>query len=179
MKDFDFRRVATAAGVPCALLVLGVLVSVGLSGCDKKVDPEVIRTALRMSGKYGSNFGLKKWAEKDPGSAKECATALAANIKGVLIPYLDGGNLPASSEVQAFISSSLFKGVNPAVKEAIVAASVALDAVLPVPKADTYLTAEHISYIKAFLTGLQQGCDQYIGQAEGKAQAEPPPVWIK
>ena len=178
MKDFNWKRVAKAAGVSCAIWVGIVLSLVTLTGCDKKVDPEVIKTALRMSGKYGANFGLKKWGEKEPAGAKECAVALATNIKGTLIPYLDGGKLPASTEVQAFINSSLFKNVNPAVKEAIVAASVALDAVLPVPKADTYLTAEQVGYIKAFLTGLQQGCDQYIGQTEGKAQAEAP-TWIK
>ena len=173
--SFDWRWVSMRAGVPCAMLVAFTLMVVGMTGCDKKVDPEVVRSALRLTGKYGSNFGLKKWAEKDPKSAKECATALSANIKGTLIPYLDGGNLPSSSEVQAMINSSLFKNVNAAVKEAIVAASVALDAVLPVPKADTYLTAEHVSYIKAFLTGLSQGCDQF---SSDKPQAEVN-VWIK
>jgi len=177
MKEFSYKRVVKVAGVPCALMVLATILLV-LPGCDKKVDPEVIRTSLRLTGKYGSAFGLKKWGEKDPASAKECATALSANIKGVLIPYLDGQNLPSSAEVQAFINSSLFKNVNPAVKEAIVAASVALDAVLPIPKADTYLNADQVSYVKAFLTGLQQGCDQYLGEQSGKLQAQQN-VWIK
>lgn len=175
---FNWGRVSKAAGIACAIWVAATLALITLPGCETKVDPEVIKTALRMSGKYGANFGLKKWGEKEPAGAKECAVALATNIKGTLIPYLDGGKLPASSEVQAFINSSLFKNVNPAVKEAIVAASVALDAVLPVPKADTYLDANQVAYIKSFLTGLQQGCDQYIGQSEGKAQAEAP-TWIK
>jgi hypothetical protein len=175
---FDYRKVAKAAGMACAVWVAITFMLITLPGCDKKVDPEVIKTALRMSGKYGANFGLKKWGEKEPAGAKECAVALSTNIKGTLIPYLDGGNLPSSTEVQAFINSSLFKNVNPAVKEAIVAASVALDAVLPVPKADTYLDANQVAYIKAFLTGLQQGCDQYIGTAEGKAQVQEP-TWIK
>lgn len=178
MKSFNWKAVARAAGVSCAIWVGIVIGLVSLSGCDKKVNPEVIRSGLRLTGKYGSAFGLKKWGEKDPTSAKECATALAANIKGTLIPYLDGGNLPASSEVQAMINSSLFKNVNPAVKEAIVAASVALDAVLPIPAADKYLDANQVSYIKAFLTGLSEGCDQYLGTLEGKAQAAPP-TWIK
>jgi len=178
MKDLNWKRIAKVAGASCAIWVGVTLALVTLPGCDKKVDPEVIKTALRMSGKYGANFGLKKWGEKEPASAKECATALATNIKGTLIPYLDGGNLPASSEVQAFINSSLFKNVNPAVKEAIVAASVALDAVLPVPKADTYLDANQVAYIKSFMTGLQQGCDQYLGSIAGKAQVEAP-TWIK
>lgn len=178
MKTFDWRGIARSAGVSCAIWVGVVIGLIGLSGCDKKVDPEVIRTSLRLTGKYGSAFGLKKWGEKDPDSAKECAAALSANIKGTLIPYLDGGNLPASSEVQAMINSSLFKNVNPAVKEAIVAASVALDAVLPVPAADKYLDKDQVSYIRAFLTGLSEGCDQYLGTIEGKVQATPP-TWIK
>jgi hypothetical protein len=175
---FNWIRVSKAAGIACAVWVAATLALITMPGCDKKVDPEVIKTALRMSGKYGVNFGLKKWGEKEPAGAKECAVALSTNIKGTLIPYLDGGKLPVSTEVQAMINSTLFKNVNPAVKEAIIAASVALDAVLPVPDAKTYLTPEQVGYIKAFLTGLEQGCDQYIGQAEGKKQAEAP-TWIK
>lgn len=179
MRDFNWKRVTKVAGAACAVWIALTLMLVVVPGCEgKKVDPEVIKTSLRMTGKYGTAFGLKKWGEKDPASAKECATALSANVKGTLIPYLDGGKLPVSTEVQAMINSSLFKNVNPAVKEAIVAASVALDAVLPVPKADKYLTVDEVAYIKAFLTGISQGCDQYLGSVEGKAQAEAP-TWIK
>jgi hypothetical protein len=176
---FDWNRVARAAGVSCAIWVGITLALITLPGCEAKIDPSVIRTSLQMTAKYGTAFGLKKWSEKEPAAAKEAATALSANITGTLIPYLDGGKLPSSSEVQAMITSSLFKNVNPAIKDAIIACSVALDAVLPIPAADTYLDANQVSYVKAFLTGIKQGCDQYIGNAEGKAQADKAPVWIK
>lgn len=179
MKDLNWKRIAKVAGVSCAFWVGITLALITLPGCETKIDPSVIRTSLQMTGKYGTAFGLKKWAEKEPAAAKEAATALTANIIGTLIPYLDGGKLPSSSEVQAIITSSLFKNVNPAIKDAIIACSVALDAVLPIPSADTYLTADQVSYVKAFLTGVKQGCDQYVGTADGKAQAEKPPVWIK
>ena len=179
MKDFNWKRVANAACVSCAIWVGIVLSLVTLPGCDKQIDPSVIRTSLQMTAKYGTAFGLKKWGEKEPAAAKEAATALTANITGVLIPYLDGGKLPSSAEVQAMINSSLFKNVNPAIKDAILACSVALDAVLPIPDAKTYLNADQVSYVKAFLTGIKQGCDGYIGAADGQVQAEKPPVWIK
>jgi hypothetical protein len=179
MKDLNWKRIAKVAGASCAIWVGVTLALVTLPGCEAKIDPSVIRTSLQMTAKYGTAFGLKKWGEKEPAAAKEAATALTANITGVLIPYLDGGKLPSSAEVQAMINSSLFKNVNPAIKDAILACSVALDAVLPIPSADTYLDANQVSYVKAFMTGIKQGCDGYIGNAEGKAQAEKPPVWIK
>jgi hypothetical protein len=178
IMKFNWLRVSKTAGIACAALAALTLLLITTPGCEKKVDPEVIKTALRMGGKRGANYGLKKWGEKEPASANECAIALATNIKGTLVPYLDGGKLPVSAEVQAMINSTLFKNVNPAVKEAVIAVSVALDAVLPVPDTKTYLTPDQVGYIKAFLSGLQQGCDQYVGQVAGKVQAEEP-TWIK
>jgi len=145
----------------------------GLSGCDKP-SPDTIRSVLNLTGKNGSYYGLKQWAKTDEPSAKECAAALSRNIKNVLIPYLDGGDLPSSAQVQEFLASSLFKDLKPVVKDAIIAASLALDAFLPVPGAGTFLKPDEVSYIKAFLTGLSEGCDAFLG-----AKSIAGPVWLK
>jgi len=160
---------------------LGALVAVGaggavltgLSGCEKP-SPESIRKMLKGAGENGAYYGLKEWAKKDEPSAKECATALTKNIKEKLLPYLNGGNLPSSDQVQAFLSSSLFTNVKPEVKQAIVLASMALDAILPIPGANTYLTEDQVSYIKAFLEGVSEGCDAFLG-----ARNIIKPVWLK
>jgi hypothetical protein len=165
----DRRSWLGAAG---AAAVSGVALTT-LSGCEKP-SPDSIRKMLELTGQNGAYYGLKQWAKKDEASAKECAEALSTNITGTLIPYLDGGNLPSSEEVQAMLNSSLFKNVNPAVKDAIVAVSVALDAVLPIPKADSYLSKDEVSYIKAFLKGLADGCSRFLGSRE-----MPKTRWLK
>lgn len=163
------RDVLGALGVGAVGLTL-------LSGCETpKPTPDQIRSILKSAGKSGSYYGLKKWAEKQEGPAKECASTLSANITGTLIPYLDGGSLPSSAEIQAFINSSLFKGVDPAVKEAILAASIALDAVLPIPAAGKFLGADEISYIKAFMVGLSEGCNKFLGATDKAIET----VWLK
>lgn len=145
----------------------------GVTSCEKP-DKDTIIKGLQMSAKTGAQFGLKKWAEKDVASATECAKALKTNIDETLLPYLNGGKLPVSTEVQAFISSSLFKNVKPEVKDAVVAAAIALDVLLPVPSADKKLNQDQIDYVKAFLTGITEGCDRFLSKEISK-----PNNWIK
>lgn len=151
----------------------GGAVLAGLSGCEKP-SPEAIRKMLKGAGENGAYYGLKEWAKKDEPSAKECAASLTKNIKEKLLPYLEGGNLPSSDQVQAFLSSSLFNGVKPEVKQAIILASMALDAILPIPSANAYLNADQVSYIKAFLEGVASGCDAFLGSRNLIK-----PVWLK
>lgn len=140
-----------------ALFALSIVIL--LTGCDK----ENVGKSLTMAGSTGTYYGLKKWNEKKPEAAREAAAALSRNIRTVIIPYLDGGKLPISSEAQEFINSSLFKDVSDEVKEAVVLASVALDAVVPVPGAEK-MKKEHVEYIKAFLTGVADGCDKFLSK---------------
>jgi hypothetical protein len=145
-------------------LSVGMILVVVFSGCQGVVIKEsTILEGLTLAGSKGSEYGLKEWAKTQPIQAKECATALQKNISGQLIPYLNGANLPPSVEVQAFISSSLFKDVAANIKNAITLASVALDALLPIPSAQSYLTSEQTNYIRAFLIGVNEGCSKFLG----------------
>jgi len=160
-------KTRTAVG----LLVMGILAA-SLVSC--KSDPANTRLALSMAGKEGALLGLKQWAKKDAPAATECAVALRENITKSLLPYLDGGKLPSSSEIQAAINSTLFKKVPDEVKDTILTASLILDSFLPVPGADTYLNADQVGYLKAFLTGLSDGCDAFTSKA-----IEKPRNWLK
>lgn len=157
---------------PVALGVMMVMLF-GMTSCDKP-DKKTTISLLEQGAKIAAQFGLKKWAEKDAPGATECAKTLKTNISDVLLPYLNGDKLPVSSEVQAFIQSSLFKDVKPEVKDAIVMAAIALDAVLPVPDASTKLNQDQIDYIKSFLTGVVVGCDKFLSKDISK-----PNNWIK
>lgn len=164
------RNFAITAAL-ATMLVAALMVTPGCS----KPSPDTIKKALRLAGKEGSRFGLKKWAEEKPEAARETATTLKKNIDEVLLPYLNGGQLPSSAEVQAFIQSSLFKDVDQKVKDAIILASVALDAALPIPGADTYLKAEHVEYLKEFMTGISEGCAEFLS----RGAVGPRTNWIK
>jgi uncharacterized protein YceK len=155
IEKFNKHRLQIAS-----MMLLSFVMLFLLSGCSK----ENVEKSLKMAGSTGTYYGLKKWSEKKPEAAKETAAALSRNVRTVLIPYLDGGKLPISSEVQEFINSSLFKDVSAEVKEAVVLASVALDAVVPVPSAEK-LKDEHVLFIKAFLTGVADGCDKFLGKS--------------
>lgn len=166
------KKIAVMAA--SAVLLVGMLT---LTGC-KPPSPATIKKGLTIAGQSGSAFGLRKWAEKDAPSAKECAAALKANIDNDLLPYLNGGNLPSSDQIQAFIQSSLFKNVKPEVKDAIILASVALDNALPIPAAGTYLKQDQVDYIKAFLSGISAGCADFLGTRE-IGPAAPKTNWVK
>lgn len=134
----------------------------GVTSCNKP-DKDTTIKLLKSGASTATNFGLRKWSEKDAPGAMECAKALKTNINDVLLPYFNGGNLPVSSEVQALLNSSLFKNVKPDVKDAIVAASIALDAVLPIPGTDK-LNQDQVDYIKAFLSGIADGCGKFTSK---------------
>lgn len=145
--------------VPACLVAMVLVMS--LNGC--KADPSAIRKSIEVSAQATSLYGLKKWGKTKPDAAKECATTLLDNINTELMPYMDGAQLRTSAEIAAMLNSSLFKKIDPDIKDLIESASIILDEVLPVPSPTTYLNQDQISYIKAFLAGLSEGCNQYLG----------------
>ena len=160
---------------PLVFFLMGLTLCL-LPAC--KVDPNVIRASLQTGGNVGASLGLSQWAKKDPADAKQCALALSKNINEVLLPYLNGSNLPSSAEIQAMLNSTLCNGVKPEIKAAIMAASIALDSFLPIPSTTTYLNADQVSYIKAFLCGVGDGCDAFLGN-QREIKTTKVPVWLK
>lgn len=148
------------------LLVFSAFLALSLGGC--KSDPQSISRSLEITAQASSFFGLKKWAKTKPEAARECAAALKNNIDTELLPYLNGTQLKSSAEVSALLSSSLFKKVDPDIKDVIEAAAFVLDELLPVPAADIYLKEDQVLYVKCFITGLKEGCDQFIGKTTKK-----------
>lgn len=140
-----------------------------------KKNKDKILVALKRAAQAGTEFGLKKWAKKDPAAAKEAATALARNLKEEILPYLDGEELHTSAEVSEFIDSSLFKDVPEEVKAAIVSAAVVLDLYLPIPGNEN-LTEDQRDYLKAFLGGIQAGAAKFAG--DGTFSAAEKRYWL-
>lgn len=154
-----------------SLMAFAVLASVlTFTGCDKPT-PTQIAKGLEIGGEQGSYFGLREWAKKSPEKANETAERLQKSLNEVILPYLNGANLPSSDLVQEFVDSSLLDGLPEEVKTAIMAASLALDLYLPVPDAGTNLTPDQLMYMKAFLGGLEKGCGKFLS---GKAPRDLP-----
>jgi hypothetical protein len=168
-------------GVGLSAAVL-LAVSLASTSCDNAVDvikqnkPIILKT-LTLAGKLGSYEGLKRWAKSDEVAAKEAAAALSRNLKDSILPYFDGEDLKTSAEVDEFINSSLFKNIPDEVKLAIVTAAEVLDFYLPVPGSDK-LNVDQRDYIKAFLVGLQEGVNKYLGVSTASA-AKATRNWIK
>jgi hypothetical protein len=149
------------------LMAAACCMTVNMTGCGDgnaadliKKNKEKILVILEKAAQAGSEFGLKKWAEKDPAAAKEAAAALAKNLKEEILPYLNGEDLHTSAEVNEFINSSLFKKVPSEVKAAIVTAAAVLDLYLPIPGSDK-LTEDQRDYLKAFLGGIQKAAAKF------------------
>ncbi len=171
------------------LVVLAILsVSTGaiLVGCSKPEPgtPEADAqhkqqvALVKAASTAGVMVGLKTWGKDHPAEATEAATALSKNIREVIVPYLTSqGPLLASSEVQAFLESSLFTNVNPIIKDSLVAASAILDALLPVPSADK-LSPHAQDFILAFVQGAEAGCNAFLRPVV-VAPRGPTAVWIK
>ena len=132
-----------------------------LAGCNNPPSPADTNKLIKEAGQAGAFYGLKAWAKNDKPAADETALRLAQTIEGSLIPYLNQGDLPTADVVRELIDSSLFADLKPELADAIVAAAIALEVVLPAPAPDTYLTPDQVGYIKAFLSGVSSGCAKY------------------
>lgn len=169
----------------CMSGALAVFAIALLVGCTKP-DAQDTSKLLKEAGQAGSFYGLKALAKKDEAAASEIALRLNATIEGSLLPYLNQGDLPAADVVRELIDSTLFTDLKPEIADAIVAAAIALDVVLPAPAPDTYLTPEQVGYIKAFLTGVANGCAKFtkgdkdvpIPQYKGKKELPKASKWL-
>lgn len=156
--------------LPLLAVLLGLTPILMIQGCNDETkqviqdNQQLILDGLTMAASQGTERGLKEWAKKDEAAAKEAAVALSRNLKDSVLPYLEGDTLKPSSEVNEFINSSLFKDVPDEVKTAISGAAALLDLYLPVPGSDQ-LKPEQLAYLKAFLTGVQEGAAKYSGSA--------------
>ena len=129
------------------------------AGCTlAPTDHDAAVKTIRLASKSGTEYGLTQWAKTNPADATEAATTLKKNINNAILPYFDGHVLYSSVEVSALLNSSLCDGVPTEVKMAITIASGILDMYLRAPDASTYLNADEVDYVKAFLSGVSDGC---------------------
>ncbi len=149
------------------------------------VDPRSIAfvvSAIQTTARIGTNQAFKAFAKSSPNSVTEAAIALDKSITETILPYLDGATVHASTEIKRLLASSLLAKIPQTIRDGISVASGILDAFLPIPAAATTLTKDQIDYIRAFVSGVGLGCDDFIpdpvtGQVRVERSAEP--RWIE
>lgn len=135
----------------------------------------LILMGITTGTEIATNQGLILLAKSKPAVALETATALKRAIDTVLTPYLNGAStVPiTSAALHELLNSSLFTGVDPTIRQAIAAAGAILDAYLPAPTASSYLSADQLDYVHAFLNGISKGCGDFSGAGVTGAVLQP------
>lgn len=159
------RGLGRAVLVLFAFTLVALPMLLVLPGCGKPSQAQ-IEKVLTEGGQAAAFYGLKEWAKKDKPAADEAADRLQRTIDDTILPYLNGADLPSSDLVREFVDSTLFQNIKPELADAIVTAAVALDVYLPAPDPTQKLSPVALAYLKAFLTGLSNGCDKYLKGAD-------------
>lgn len=156
------RKVALGGAVAALLAVLLIVPGCNSANIEQAIaanKPLILQTIQVASGR-GAEEGLKAWAAKNPGAAKDAAIALDANLD-TFLAYLNGDHVGSSQVVNETMNTTLFTNVPPDVKMAILAASAVLDLYLPAPDSGTVMSADQIDYLRAFVTGLKNGVKDF------------------
>jgi len=127
-------------------------------------EPVVDRNSrvIKVATTQAVALGLRVYAN---GGHQKDAPIIALKIKEIIrasiTPYLNSTSGASTAAVNGFLSGQ-FVSLPDQVKELIALAASMLDAYLPVPTADAVLNPEHLSYIKSFFAGLNDGCEQFL-----------------
>lgn len=166
------NRIAT-----CLILCITLAVT---SACKRPTqDPTsttnvAIASVVQLATTESVAIGLREWAAKKNNTAEAVATAqlIRDQAQNVILPYLAGQPNIETTAVTAILQSDKFKALDPQIAGIINGAVSLLQAYLPPPQAGTYLSPTQITYVRAFLTGIAAGANQFLA-----AQPAAPPVF--
>lgn len=147
----------------------------------KKIDPTVL-TLVKDAATTATVYGLRELNKKDPTVAKSVAVGTSSSIADNLLPYLKGqAQFKTVKEVENYLSTAMCDKMPAEVKLAILAAFGVVDLYLPVPDAKTYLTANQIDLLCAFMEGVAAGCQSYdgVGSRSCAKPNNPSKKWFK
>lgn len=133
-------------------------------GCSGPTDAGSVITGgisglIEGTSRRLTETGFVYFGSDNPEEAKRIALEVQSIVITNVLPYLDGATGISSAIVDAFLKQS-FVHLPQIVKDIISTAAVILDQYVPIPGASA-LSANSISYIKAFFKGLSEGCADY------------------
>jgi len=145
---------------------VGILALVVVSGCRQPSAPDVatVSNAIKASTKVAITLGMNQLDKKNHELAVQTAQKTQKAVTELVLPYLDGEAIQLTSKViEEALKEKFFKNLTPEIKDAIVAAAAVLDVYLPLPDAQTKLTADQLTYLKSFFNGVQDGMARFDG----------------
>ncbi len=176
--------------MPCFVLALILEMSIG---CGHSPTPPIISNStgqtdtvaknaqlIRLAASQSVALGLSAYAsDGHQAEAVAIATKMRAIVTSSALPYFAGATGAPSAMINAFINGQFVE--LPGIAQSVIgfAASI-LDSYVPAPAAGAYLSADQVTYIKAFFQGLDDGAVQFLASPlpATKAMSKDAPVAI-
>lgn len=149
------------------------------SGSSFNIQPAQIAALINIGTSQALSFGLGQW--KDTASATLAATQIKSLIAGTVQPYLSGSQSVPSDIVNTILKDQLFTTIPVQAQLLITGAASFLNGYLQPPSANTFLSADEVSYLQAFFNGLSSGSDLYLSGHPAKSMPKMPrgePRWL-
>ena len=103
-------------------------------------------------------LALDAWAAKGDAAQAKLACALITTNAQAALDWLNGNPTPVGTDVVNLLNTTLTKGLDPIIAEAITLASGVLDAFMPTVPTSA-MNSSQVGYIKAFLQGCLNGAN--------------------
>jgi len=123
------------------------------TGCNKPSPSEV----QSITGGV-VQLGFSVWAQSNPTQEAAVAKQVDAGA-AIALDYLKNNAGVATTVLDATVQAKLVEGLPPEVQALIISAAGILDTVLPAPGPDTFMTADQLAYLVAFIQGVKDGVD--------------------
>ncbi len=128
---------------------------------------QIIRTATAQA----VSLGLTIYANQDRrAEALIVANKISGMVEFTALPYINGTSGVSSAAANGFLTGQ-FVDLPSEVQSIISLAAIILDTYLPAPSADTVLSAEQLSYVRAFFQGLNDGSEQFSAKPPAQRAA--------
>ncbi len=132
-------------------------------GTTTTPDATVVRNAelIHLATTEALAIGLSVYSKSHPGEAADIASKIREITSTTALAYLNGTSGASAAAVNGFLNSQ-FVTLPPDAVNSIALAAALLDSYLPAPSASTILSEAQLSYIKAFVQGLNDGSVQFL-----------------
>jgi hypothetical protein len=140
------------------------LLLLALTGCDAP-PPATVALGIQGVTQGAVTLGLNAWAQKGSSAQATQAAQMTVTNGQIVLAWLQGNPQPVASDVFNMLNTTLIKGLDPVVVDALQIGTAALDAsVSTSPTASSVLSANEILYIQAFVQGAVNGANAFLAK---------------
>jgi hypothetical protein len=134
------------------------------TGCVKDsagndiISDTTVAGIIGSASKLAASVGLRQWAKSDPNKVKLVCDGVVENVNQAVLPYLENSQGLAISVIEITLRQKFAERLDPEIAEIFLDASDILEDYLPASTSSALMTATQIKYLKAFFTGIRDGC---------------------